>query len=106
MIRNLTPHPIRLYQGDEVVQEIPPSGEVARLSTYKISSEDHDGTRVALVAYGAADGLPPEREGVVYVVSLPTALAVMKRHDLLVPYDEVRNDVGTVVGCRMLARPV
>lgn len=108
MIVNCTPHPIRLYHldHDELLDEIPPSGQVARLSTFQVTTEDHDGFPVALVAYGAEAELPPEQEGVWYIVSLPTALAVMKRRDLLVPYDEVRNEQGTMIGCRMLARPV
>jgi hypothetical protein len=42
-----------------------------------------------------------------YVVSLALALAFAeKRGDLLVPFRDVRNSEGTVIGCRSLARPV
>lgn len=40
-----------------------------------------------------------------FVVSLVVALAALHRSDLLVPYREVRNLEGSVIGCRMLARP-
>ena len=48
---------------------------------------------------------PPHIEGTWYIVSLPCAL-VAPRADFLVPYDEVRDDAGRIVGCRLLARPV
>lgn len=40
-----------------------------------------------------------------FVVSLVVALAAGNRTDLLVPYREVRNLEGSVIGCRQLARP-
>ena len=42
-----------------------------------------------------------------YMVSLALALSQAGyRPDLLVPYREVRNREGTIIGCRSLARPV
>jgi hypothetical protein len=38
-------------------------------------------------------------------VPLVVALIVTERRDLLAPYSMVRNSDGTVVGCRVLARP-
>lgn len=67
------------------------------------------------VDYGSVYGLPPlDTEAtdvnlpprVYYVVALVVALAARHRPDLLVPYREVRNLDGTVIGCRQLARPV
>jgi hypothetical protein len=41
-----------------------------------------------------------------FVVSLPLALIAKDRGDLLVPWRQVRDPSGTVIGCRILARPV
>ncbi|MBQ1165347.1 hypothetical protein KBZ21_45985, partial [Streptomyces sp. A73] len=65
-----------------------------------------DGTE--LVEFGHRAELPPKRDGVRYIVSLVVALGLgpRGRDDLLVPYREVRNSSGTVIGCRSLAQPV
>ncbi|MBQ1165292.1 hypothetical protein KBZ21_45710, partial [Streptomyces sp. A73] len=59
-----------------------------------------DGTE--LVEFGHRAELPPTRDGVRYIVSLVVALGLVPRgrDDLLVPYREVRNSSGTVIGCR------
>lgn len=114
MILNLTPHPIRLYANDRedgsddlnphLRRVILPESVPARLATIELGTQP-DGTE--LVEYGHARGLPPKRDGVQYVVSLVVALALAdRRSDLLVPYREVRNASGTVIGCRQLAQPV
>ncbi|MEU0671372.1 hypothetical protein ABZ330_00470 [Streptomyces sp. NPDC006172] len=117
MILNLTPHPIRLYVADRpdglddlepgLRLVIEPETKPARLGMIPLITEYRDGIPVELVEYGHAQGLPRRAEGVSYVVSLPVALALApRRSDLLVPYREVRNASGTVIGCRQLAQPV
>ncbi|GGR71235.1 MULTISPECIES: hypothetical protein [Streptomyces] len=117
MILNLTPHPIRLYSPDRpdgiddlepgLLRVIDPEPTPARLDTLPLSTEYRDGVRVELVSYGYVQGIPPQRTSVSCVVSLPVALALApRRDDLLVPYREVRNSAGTVIGCRQLAQPV
>lgn len=117
MILNLTPHPIRLYAPDRpdgvddldpgLLRIIDPERTPARLGMVPLTSEHRDGIPVELVEYGHAQDLPPRVDGVSYVVSLPVALGLAaKRDDLLVPYREVRNSSGTVIGCRQLAQPV
>lgn len=117
MILNLTPHPIRLYIADrpDGVDDldpglrlvIEPEATPARLGMVPLITELRDGIPVELVEYGHAEDIPPAREGVSLVVSLPVALALApRRDDLLVPYREVRNSAGTVIGCRQLAQPV
>lgn len=115
MILNLTPHPIRLYNNDRedgiddlephLRYVIDPEPEPARLSMTELGTQA-DGTE--LVEYGHRANLPPKRDDVQYVVSLVVALAVVPRgrNDVLVPYREVRNASGTVIGCRQLAQPV
>lgn len=113
MIVNLTPHPIRLYANDRedgsddldagLLEVLPPGGTPARLATIDLGMCDG----VELVEFGHAHDLPPARDGVRYVVSLVVAISLAdRRSDLLVPYREVRNASGTVIGCRALAQPV
>jgi hypothetical protein len=117
VILNLTPHPIRLYNPDRpdgiddltpaLRLVIDPEDTPARLGMVPLSTEYRDGVPVELVEYGHAQGLPRRTAGVSYIVSLPVALALApRRSDLLVPYREVRNSSGTVIGCRELAQPV
>lgn len=69
---------------------------------------------VEYVEYTAHGGLvkplPEEQKDVWLIVSLVVAIQQVyifgKRSDLLVPYREVRNMSGTVIGCRQLAKPV
>lgn len=117
MILNLTPHPVRLYVDGRpdglddlelgLILVIEPEDTPARLSALPVSAEERDGIPIQLVEYGHVVGLPQAREGVSCVVSLPVALPLVSyRDDLLVPYREVRNASGTVIGCRQLAQPV
>ena len=113
MILNLTPHPIRLYSAERedgiddlephLREVIPPEETPARLATIELGG----GMWPELVEFGHAQDLPSKRDGVHYIVSLVVALALAhRRSDLLVPYREVRNASGTVIGCRSLAQPV
>ncbi len=113
MIFNLTPHPIRLYAAERedgiddlephLLRVIPPESTPARLATIELGG----GITFELVEFGHAQNLPPKRDGCQYIVSLVVALALCdRRSDLLVPYREVRNSTGTVIGCRSLAQPV
>lgn len=113
MILNLTPHPIRVYEdGREdgldnleagLRYVIDPEPTPARLATIELGSCGG----AEMVEFGHAHDLPPKRDGVLYIVSLVVALALAdRRPDLRVPYREVRNSAGTVIGCRALAQPV
>ncbi|MGW2520429.1 hypothetical protein ACWC09_26140 [Streptomyces sp. NPDC001617] len=120
MILNLTPDPIRIYADDRpdgiddlepgLRLVIEPEDTPARLSMVPAGrphAELRDGVPVETIEYGHAYGLPDMHDGISYVVSLPVALALTPhRCDLLVPYREVRNASGTVIGCRQLAQPV
>lgn len=132
MIVNLTPHPLHIYPADcpdriedgavEPLFSVAPSGKTARLvenslGTWftlafdgQVPAESFTAVPVEGVEYGHIDGLPVpdgyETPRTWYVVPLVVALAAPGRSDLLVPYRDVRNINGTVVGCRQLARPV
>ena len=107
---NLTPHPIAIY-GNRAVEEgpeevIPPSGTVARIATIDLGTNlsNNSGRSFEFVEYGHAHDLPQPVAGTDYIVSLVVALACHGRDDLLAPYVEVRNETGTMIGCRHLQR--
>lgn len=103
MLVNLTPHPVAIYGNraveDGPVEVIPPSGTVTRLATIELGTNNG----YELVQYGHAHDLPQPQPGTEYIVSLVVALAV-HRDDLLAPYVEVRNEQGTMIGCRYLQK--
>ncbi|MEV6569965.1 hypothetical protein [Streptomyces sp. NPDC051577] len=113
MILNLTPHPIRLYDDaredgiddlePHLREIIQPEATPARLATIELGG----GIGFELVEFGHRADLPRPQDGVRLIVSLVVALRhAPQRSDLLVPYREVRNATGTVIGCRSLAQPV
>lgn len=118
MLVNLTPHsififkrdaPDRVEEGDHlkwVAHVILKSDTITRLSEIGVSSGCYiDGIPLQYIEYGHLTYSPPKVEKTFYIVSLATALAVTDRDDFLVPYHEVRNLNGTVIGCKALAKP-
>lgn len=119
---NLTPHPVVVYPPDA-----PDTVGLGDVAPTRVIDREEQPARLVLAGYeaehsagsGAAPvpvyhvtycpqhiiGLPAPAQGTAYIVSLPVALACPERHDLLVPFKEVRNRTGTVVGCRALSRP-
>lgn len=127
-LTNLTPHPIRIYGwgvperfalGEhEPLHVIEPSGTVARIGEIELGTQSLRGveTSVEFVEFRHANGMPPKYENWDantdwFIVSLALALSLSgdkawHRNDLLVPFREIRNHEGTVIGCRSLALPV
>lgn len=121
---NLTPHPVRVFGWDvpdrfhldehEPLTVIEPSGIVARIGEIDLGTQHLRNCPVPVeyVEYRHVNGLPePSRiiggsHDIWYIVSLALALAATDRGDLLVPYREIRDPDGSVIGCRLLARPV
>jgi len=104
---NLTPHPVAIY-GNNPVEDgpkevIPPSGTVTRIATIDLGTQYGNSSVYELVQYGHAHDLPARQDGTDYIVSLVVALAC-HRDDLLAPYVEVRNEEGTMIGCRYLQK--
>ena len=54
---NLTPHDITVRLSDGTSRTYPPSGTVARVTTYETSAADVDGIQTAYRRPGAVDGL-------------------------------------------------
>ena len=109
MIKNLTPHVVRVVaiDSDDVVAVLPPSGDVARVAATFSDPTDLDGIPVRRRTFGAATGLPAPVDGVFLVVSALVALAAWAqgRRDVLCPGDLVRDADGRPVGCRGLTGP-
>jgi hypothetical protein len=106
-IINLTPHDIDVYgfslnPVDGPMFTYPASGKVARIAVIELGTQQGPDVWYEMVQYGHLEGLPPKEEGKKYIVSLVCALAVRGRDDILAPYIEVRNEKGTMVGCRYL----
>jgi hypothetical protein len=103
VIRNLTPHDVRIL-GEDNVLVIYPDGVVARLASHDVKSSWLPGPEnvhipVYRTVYGDVEGLPSEEDGVVFIVSAMVRAARPDRRDLYSPAKLVRDDDGNVVGC-------
>ena len=101
-IKNLTPHEVRIVgeRGKEISSF--PSQGVIRLAEKREKIGDVNGIPIFRKRFGGSD-LPPEREGIYYIVSLPVAQAFPERKDFLVPDQLVRDNQGRVIGARSFA---
>ncbi|MFC7617290.1 hypothetical protein ACFQV2_31575 [Actinokineospora soli] len=53
--------------------------------------------------HGPTHHLPDPEPATLLVVSRPVAVAHPHRHDLVVPFDEIRDADGHITACRALA---
>jgi hypothetical protein len=58
---------------------------------------------LSLTKMGAAEELPPQKEGQFYIVSRAVQEAYPERQDFLIPNETVRDEEGKIVGCKSLA---
>jgi len=104
IIKNATPHAITLLIGESGRIDIPASGVVARVSEVADIADE----RIGSIRYGDVEGLPAPEDGVLWIVSKMTAVAVAAsgspRSDLVVIGHEVRDADGRIVAARGLAR--
>ena len=96
-IINLTPHAVTI--GDRTIE---PSGEIARVSQTTTPAGDWDGIPLVVGSYGDTVGLPPQQDGVFYIVSAMLRMANPSRRDLGSPADVIRDAQGQTVGCRSI----
>ena len=98
---NLTPHAITVIAGEHTVT-VPPSGDIARVSTVEtlISWDGH--VPIYRQSYGETVGLPPAQDRTRLIVSSMVRLANQDRWDLLSPVGLVRNKDGQPIGCNGL----
>jgi len=104
VVINLTPHSVTVLGEDgQVVATVRPSGEVLRLpEVVQDTSLRLAGVPVVEKSLDPDAKLPPVRDGVYYIVSLPVAQAA-RRPDFIVPDDLYRDPEGRVIGCRRFA---
>lgn len=95
-IINCTPHAIALNNGES----FPVSGNIARVSSKHVLSDDVNGIPCYRVEFGEVVGLPNEKEDTLYIVSSIVASAT-KRRDVIVPAtghpECIRNGQGQIV---------
>jgi len=118
-IRNYTPHPLELYDGNEKLLTIEPTGYVVRAKEEKTKVGELLFGNILIPVYRMDYGattlvnektkeelpLPQVQEGVVLVVSSLAAQSLRKytnRDDFLVPGDPVRDEKGRIIGMRGL----
>lgn len=103
-IRNLTPHALNIHVPNGAVLNLPPSGDVARVSTAKTVAFHLDTgngdtfPNVWDVTFGDVTGLPDPVDGVFLVVSRIVKSAVPTRRDVLVPGAPIRDADGVIIG--------
>ena len=101
---NLTPHAIGILNVDGIVQTIPASGMVCRLTTSTVLVEVMDGLRITKTVFGKPEGLPEEKAGTSYLVSQLVKNALPGRSDLLVPAEVLRDKDGKILYCQSLGQ--
>jgi len=101
---NLTPHTITLV-GVEGAITVAPSGDVARLAVTRVELApvlvDGVALSVSRPSKGPVTGLPPESDGVLYIVSAMVAESV-RRRDVVSPGELIRDGAGVVTGAKWL----
>jgi hypothetical protein len=105
---NLTPHAVQIFGTDSSVLVLPACHSPARLSEhamlFKLIKIHDMEIRISGVEYTSVYNLPDKLEDTLYVVSQMVAQASPERDDLLFPYDVIRNEDGTIFGCKSLAK--
>ena len=109
-IVNLTPHPLIVVDEEgRKLLSVAPSGTPLRLKETRRGSRTIAVGEVAVeieeVSYAEpSTALPEPREGVLYFVSMLTALSLRDREDLVFPLSVVRDGDGRIIGCRSFGR--
>ena len=108
-IINLTPHAITIMDDNfNILKVIEPSGQLARVSVHTAHTETivFDNIEIATSesVYGTVEGLPEEKDGVIYIVSSLVAQRVPERNDVFIPNESVRDDHGRIIGSKSLGR--
>ena len=95
---NLTPHDIReLSTG----RKFPPSGRIARVTTQSKKVMDFDRIPIFSTDFGTLEGLPEQKDGVMYIISALCLEAARKlgRYDVVAPGNVQRDRLGNPIGC-------
>jgi len=117
-IVNLTPHPIRIIvsstediEGNSKHLLLLPSGIVARCTETvqpcgELVVDQEFIVPIVRKSFGAVQGLPEPRNNTYYITSALVAQAAwaLGRADVFAPGDLIRDENGTVIGCKSLCR--
>jgi hypothetical protein len=105
---NLTPHDVVVRDHDDLTTTYPASGTVARVFEAIEAEPSPDGHRRVVVHLGDIEGLPAPRDGAVFIVSMPCAMALaaagVRRPDVVYPHHLYRDAAGRIVGADQFAR--
>ena len=104
---NMTPHTVNVVNAQgEAVANFAPSGEIARQTVARELVGDFDGVEIYATKFGEPSPLPPQEDGVGYIVSAQYANGLRasgdKRTDIFTPGEAKRNEAGQVIGCNGL----
>jgi len=103
VIKNMTPHPITILdESNNVIRSIPSDGLIRLKANVVFAGFTVDGVNITKTEFGEPEGLPDYEFGKFYVVSQLVKNAFPERSDLLVPAEVVRDENGSVIGCRSL----
>lgn len=102
MIKNLTTRDIKIITetGEKIYW---PKGH-ASVKTIVTQVGEFEGVKITKTSFGEIVGLPPEKEGVIYIVSQITAKAarIAGRVDCFVPTEAILNESGQVIGYKSI----
>lgn len=109
---NLTPHPLHYLKVKEwespVILTIPVDGRQVRVEEQVLETSEDGVFDLAELSMGDPEWVPEEQDGFRYIVSRPAAIVLAKllpeRKDFYFPDDFVRNEDGTIRGCKRFAR--
>lgn len=102
MIKNLTPHAVRIQTSAGVV-EVPASGTIARVGTKRIPMPEVEGIPVVKTEFGEVEGLPAPEAGTIFIVSA-LVLSRVSRGDVFAPGELIRDAGGNVIACKGLSQ--
>jgi len=112
MIKNYTPHQVRIVDAEgNVLATFPSEGAIRVKSNQTLighatydDQEDMQGIPVFATEFGDIDNLPSKQDDTVYIVSRIVKSACPERDDLVVPNELVRDSNGNIIGCQSFSR--
>lgn len=105
-LRNYTPHLVLTYRPEGAAPiDLPQLGNARCTENYLPGDAFAGGQPCTLMSYGEVTGLPDPEPGAIFLVSQLVVNALPRRTDLAFPAGLLRDDEGTIIGFRFLARP-
>lgn len=101
-IINCTPHEINVVT-DKGIVTYPKTDNVANIPVSPVTKMTIGGVNIVDTEFGELTGLPDQQEDTMFIVSRMVKSAVPHRTDLLVPGIPVRDEKGTIIGCKNLS---